>query len=175
MKKLVYTALIAAIYAALTIFLAPISYGVIQIRLSEALTVLPFFSFYPVIGLFIGCIISNLFSPAGVLDIIFGSLATLISAFITYFIGKSRLKFKKFIAPLPAVIINGIMIGILLNLSIVKDPVTAAFTGFKLNKALILSSMFTIGFEEIIPCYVLGLPLIYLINKNKTLKKYFSI
>lgn len=173
-QKIVFAALIGAIYAAVTVLLAPFSYGLFQVRVSEALTVLPFFSGFSVWGLFIGCIVANLFSPVGILDIVFGSAATLISAIITYFIGKSNLKFKKYLAPLPAVIVNAVVIGILVNITLIKDPVSAVIKGIKFNTAALWGSMLWIGLGELAACYVIGLPLLLAIDKSKVLKKYFK-
>lgn len=77
---MVYAAAIAAIYTVLTMVFAPISFGPVQFRISEALCILPFFTPAAVPGLFIGCLLSNLLCGAAALDIIFGSLATLIGA-----------------------------------------------------------------------------------------------
>ena len=76
-------AVIGAIYVVLTLLFAPLSYGEIQIRFSEALTILPFFTPAAIPGLFVGCIIANLFGGAIPVDIIFGSIATLIGAVFT--------------------------------------------------------------------------------------------
>ena len=162
-KKLVYGAFIAALYAVLTMAIAPMSYGVVQVRISEVLTIIPFFSSFSVLGLTIGCLTANLLSPIGILDIIFGTLATLVSAFLTYKIGKSSFKYKIYLAPLPAVIINGIVVGILINISLPSGPMEY------------ISAMLLIAFEEMLPCYVLGLPLLFLIDKNKKLKEFFNI
>ena len=83
-KYLAEAAVIAAIYALLTIVLAPISYGAVQVRISEALTVLPFFTPAAVPGLFVGCIAANIMSPYGLADLIFGSAASLIGAIGSY-------------------------------------------------------------------------------------------
>lgn len=155
-KKIVYGALIAALYAVMTIALAPISYGQIQVRVAEALTVLPFFSSYSILGLFVGCIIANMVGGNGVFDIVFGSLATLISAVITYYIGKSNLKYKRYLAPLPPVVINVVIIGIELNV-VFKLPLVA--------------SMLWVGLGEMVACYVLGLPLLLYIDKNEKIKE----
>ncbi|NEZ47600.1 QueT transporter family protein [Clostridium niameyense] len=157
--KLVFSSLIAAIYTALTVLLAPISYGQLQIRVSEALVLLPFFSSYSIWGVFIGCIISNLIGGNGIIDIIFGSLATLIAAILTYYIGKSNLKHKKFIAPLPPIIINAIVIGLVLK--------------YTLRLPLLLS-MLWVGIGEAISCYILGLLLLSIIEKNEKLLSYFD-
>ena len=173
-QKLVFAALIASIYAALTVMFAPISYGMIQVRISEALTILPFFSSFSIMGLFVGCIVANFFSPVGVIDIIFGSSATLIAAIITYFIGRSNLKYNKYIAPLPAVITNAVIIGILLNLVPTKGNVASLIPGYTFNITGLFVTMLWVGIGEFIACYVIGLPLLMLIEKNKKIKEYLS-
>ncbi|AEF17971.1 MULTISPECIES: QueT transporter family protein [Thermoanaerobacterium] len=154
-KKIVYGALIAAVYAVVTVALAPISYGQVQVRVAEALTIMPFFSSYSIFGLFVGCIIANMIGGNGIFDVVFGSLATLISAVITYYIGKSNLRYKRYLAPLPPVVINGIIIGIELNF---------------LYKLPLVASMLWVGLGEMIACYVLGLPLLLYIDKNDKIK-----
>jgi len=158
-KHLVLSAFIGALYATLTIILAPISYGQIQVRIAEALTILPFFSYFSIAGLFIGCIIANLVGGYGIIDIVFGSLATLVAAIFTYYIGKSSLKNKKYLAPLPPVIINALVVG-----SILKYTLGLPF----------IISMFWVGLGEAISCYVFGLILISIIEKNHKLKLYFT-
>ena len=83
--------IIGALYVILTLAFYPISFGAIQVRISELMTILPLFCGEAVIGLTIGCLISNLLGN-GILDIVFGTLATLVSAVCTYFVGK---KIKK--------------------------------------------------------------------------------
>ena len=158
-SKLVFSAVIAAIYTVLTLLLAPISYGQIQVRVSESLTLLPFLSSYSIWGVFLGCIISNLIGGNGIIDVVFGSLATLIAAILTYYIGKSNLKFKKYLAPLPPIIINAVVIGFILNYTL---------------KLPLLLSIIWVGLGEAIYCYVLGLILISIIEKNKKLMSYFK-
>lgn len=107
-------AITAALYVVLTLFTGAFSFasGPIQIRLSEALTVLPFFMPESVLGLFVGCLLSNLFTGCLPWDIIFGSAATLIGAIGTYYLGKTRIsvKYKKWLAPLPPIISNTLII-----------------------------------------------------------------
>ena len=86
---LTQAAVIAAIYVVLTIIFAPFSFGEVQVRISEALTVLPFFTPAAIPGLFVGCIIANLFGGAIPADIIFGSIATLLGALGTYALRKN--------------------------------------------------------------------------------------
>ena len=89
-RKLTAAAVTGAAYAALTMLLAPISYGAIQCRVSEVLCILPFFIPCTAWGLFAGCAIANLLSAAGILDVIFGSLATLLAALCTAWLGRGR-------------------------------------------------------------------------------------
>ncbi len=104
-------AIIAAVYALLTIFLAPISSGLIQCRVAEAMCVLPYFTFSAVPGLFVGCALANLLTGAPAYDVVFGSLATLLAAYITYWMRK---RVTKYLAPLPSVVVNALVIGALL-------------------------------------------------------------
>ena len=110
-RSLCVSAVIAALYAALTILLAPISYGSIQCRISEAMTLLPMVLPQAIPGLFVGCLIANLYT--GMLtDIIFGSLATLLAAIGTYLLRK-----KPILAATCPVIANGVIVGLVLSLS----------------------------------------------------------
>lgn len=145
-KKMVRIALIAALYAALTVALAPISYGPLQFRVSEALTVLPFLFPESVLGLFIGCLIANIYSNLGLPDIIFGSLATLLAAYLT---GKMP---KPYLAPLPPVIVNAVVVAFLLY--------------YVLGIPLWLG-MIQVAGGELGACYLLGLPLLYILKRYK--------
>lgn len=111
-RALTRGALIASLYVALT-YLASIfglSSGVIQFRISEALTILPVFMPEAIPGLFIGCILSNLITPAvHPLDIVFGSIATLIGALLTYLLRKLPEKWK-WVATLPPILANAIIV-----------------------------------------------------------------
>lgn len=138
-------AIIAALYAALTI-LIPGGSGQIQVRVSEALTILPFFTSAAIPGLFIGCLTANIFVGAGLYDILLGSLATLIAAFITWKMP------KKFLVPLPPVIINAIVVAIVLKLTFnLPIPATMGF----------------VAIGEVIACYILGYPLLLLLEKQR--------
>lgn len=111
-KKLAQGALIGALYALLTLVAAPISSGLMQIRISEGLCVLPFFTPAAAPGLFLGCLVANLITGAMWMDVVFGSLATLLAAFLTHMVKKWGL--SKWLAPAPAVIVNGVVVGVLL-------------------------------------------------------------
>ena len=111
---------IAALYAALTIVLAPISYGPIQCRVSEALTILPVLFPQAIPGLTVGCLIANLFGSATPWDVVFGTLATLIAALGTrYFrhitVSKWRVPWVSALCP---VVANGVIVGLVLHFTL---------------------------------------------------------
>ncbi|MGL4731958.1 MAG: QueT transporter family protein [Clostridium sp.] len=161
-KKIAFSALLAAVYATITLTFNFISYGPIQIRIAEGLTVLPYFSPYAIWGLFIGCLISNILSPIGLPDLIFGSLATLLASYLTYKIGQSNLKYKKLLAPLPPVLINAIIIGSMLKVFYVKDV------------PLILNMTY-VGIGQLICCYGLGLPIISFLTKHSKINNLIKL
>jgi len=138
--------MIAAIYVVLNIIFASISYGPVQVRIAEALTVLPFIDPSAIIGLFVGCILANILGPVGMVDIIGGSFCTLVAAYLT-----SKMKNPK-LAPLPPVLINAFGVSIYLHLL------------FDLPYWI---TVLYIGIGEVIACYVLGYPLLILLIKNK--------
>lgn len=144
--RLTRTAMVAAIYAALTIALAPISYGPLQFRVSEAMTVLPWLYPEAVPGLFLGCLVANLFGGNGLLDIIFGSLATLAAALLS-----RRIK-NAWLVPLPPVLINAVVIGAMLS--------------YVLGLPFWLTAA-EVGLGQIGSCYILGLPLLFFLKRNK--------
>jgi uncharacterized membrane protein len=116
-KRLVKTAIIAALYAVITLVLAPISYGPIQFRVSEIMVLLAFFDPFYIVGLTLGCFIANILGPNGLADIIFGTLATFISVYavsITQRFVKNK-KTSLIIASLWPTIFNGVIIGWMLN------------------------------------------------------------
>lgn len=145
-KNIARIAIIAALYAVITIIFTPISYGPIQVRISEALTVLPFFIPQSIWGLFLGCLIANFYGGYGVIDIIFGSLATLLAGFLT------RKMPSIYLAPLPPVIVNAVVVGFILK--------------YVAGLPLILT-MLEVGLGQLLACYVLGLPLLFWFQKNE--------
>ena len=102
-------AIIAALYVALTVAFQPISFGAIQFRISEALTIMPLFTPAAITGLFIGCLLANLLGGAVIIDVIAGSAATLIGAVFGYVLRKNR-----WLVPIPAVIANTLIIPLVL-------------------------------------------------------------
>ncbi len=146
MKKLTYAAVIAAIYAALTLFLTPISFGFIQCRVSEALTILPVMSPVAVPGLFIGCLVANIYTGS-IIDIIFGSLTTLLAAWCTYLTRKNR-----WVAMIFPVVFNAIVVGGYLALFVDKSQPVWLY-------------MLSVGAGQAVACYGLGIPLHNLLKK----------
>lgn len=147
-RYLVQGAIIAAVYATLTVAFSYISFGQIQIRISEAMMVLPLFTPAAVPGLALGCLIANFFSPLGWVDWVFGTLATLISAILVRLLRRG-----KWISPIYPVAVNAFVVG------------------FELNLVLGLPFWLNVGYVavgEALACFGLGLPLMILLDKIKS-------
>ncbi|MCI8768653.1 MAG: QueT transporter family protein [Ruminococcus sp.] len=145
-------AVIAAIYVVLTLLFAPFSYGEVQVRLSEALTILPVFTPAAVPGLFVGCLLSNILGGCIVPDIIFGSLATLTGAVFTYLLRNQ----SRFLAPLPPILANALIVPFVLRFGY-QVPLPIPFM------------MLTVGIGEVISCGVLGMILYAALHRYKNL------
>lgn len=143
-------AMIAAIYVVLTVVFAPFSFGEVQVRIAESLTILPYFTPAAIPGLYIGCLIGNIIGGAILPDILFGSLATLIGAFFTYLLRKQN----KFLAPLPPVLSNMLIVPFILRYAY-SVPLPIPFM------------MCTVGIGELVSCYVLGLILFSTLQKHQ--------
>ena len=140
-RELTFSAILAAVYAALTLFLPIPQYGPVQVRFAEALTVLPFFFPAATPGLFVGCIIANLFSPY-ILDVFFGSAATLLACLWT-----ARLN-NRWLAPLPPVVCNAVIVGAEIAFS-TSNTVATFWSAFGFNAL-------TVGGGELLACGILG-------------------
>ena len=145
-------AVIAAIYVVLTLLFAPFSYGEVQVRLSEALTILPVFTPAAVPGLFVGCLLSNILGGCIVPDIIFGSLATLTGAVFTYLLRNQ----SRFLAPLPPILANALIVPFVLRFGY-QVPLPIPFM------------MLTVGIGEVISCGVFGMILYAALYRYKNL------
>ena len=150
-KKLAFVtqgAMIAALYVVLTVVFAPFSFREIQVRISEALTILPAFTPAAVPGLFVGCLLGNILGGAAVPDIIFGSLATLIGAFFTWKLKNAH----PLLAPVPPILSNALIIPFVLRYAYgIAMPVWMM--------------MLTVGFGEVLSCGVLGMLLYAALKK----------
>ena len=166
-KKVLYitqAAVIAALYVVLTVLFAPISFKEVQVRISEMLTVLPFFTPAAVPGLFVGCIIANMLGGAIPLDIVCGSLATLAGACGTWMIGKAARKrnadgsrvsaLTRTVSNLPPVIANIIVVPLVL------------YYGYGVNLPIPLQ-MVTVGIGEVVSCTLLGGILMTVLEKYR--------
>ncbi|NLL37065.1 MAG: QueT transporter family protein [Fretibacterium sp.] len=150
MRRLALGGMIAAAYAALTVLLAPISYGPIQLRISEALTLLPFYFPEAVPGLFIGCLVANFLGGYGILDVIVGSSATLLAACLT------RRAPNLPLAALPPIVANMLLVGTMLHF---------------LTGAPFLFTVLYVGCGEAGACCFLGVPLMLIMEKRGLLKR----
>ena len=146
---LTQAAMIAAIYVVLTYVFAPFSFGEVQIRISEALTILPLFTPAAVPGLFVGCLIGNILGGAILPDIIFGSIATLIGAIGTYYLKEQ----KPVLATLPPILSNIVIVPLVLRY------------GYGVTLPIPLMWL-TVGAGEVVSCTILGLIL------YKALRRY---
>ena len=156
MKKthfITQAALIAALYVVLTYVANSLGLasGAIQVRFSEALTILPYFTTAAIPGLFIGCILSNLLTGCALWDIVFGSIATLLGA-----LGTHALRKQKWLAPLPPVVANTLIVPfVLAYVYSVPDGIPYL--------------MLTVGAGEVISCYVLGMILLFALSKYRNI------
>lgn len=155
-------AVIAALYTALTYLASAmnLAYGAVQFRFSEALTVLPVLTPAAIPGLTLGCILSNLASPFGIWDIVFGSLATLLACVITYFTRKITIKGLPVLSPIITSLVNGLIIGIEISAFMPQ--------GFTFKAMLIEGSYVFLG--EIVITFALGLPLFSALKRTKIFK-----
>ena len=150
---LAQAAVIAALYAGLTLATPLLSYGNIQFRFAEAFTLLPVLTPAAIPGLTIGCAIANIASPdLGVFDVVFGSLATLLAALCSYWLRKILLCKLPLLSALMPALFNGVIIGLMLHLML----------GFPL-----WLTMGQVALSELIICCALGLPLVALLKKTK--------
>ena len=162
LRHITTAAAVGAVYAAMSMLgsVFGVTFGPVQCRFAEALCVLPFFLPETAWGLGVGCLIANLLSPYGVLDIVVGSAATLLAALLT-----ARCK-KMWLAPLPPVLTNTVLIGLVLAYE--QAGTSAAFWPTYGFNAL------TVGLGEVVACYGLGMLLLWRLSKSTTLQNYLK-
>lgn len=167
-QRLVRCAVIAAVYVVLCLVLAPFSYGAIQVRIAEALCLLPVFGAEYIIGVTLGCFLANLFGST-IIDVVFGTIATLLACLVTYRLRNVRIKGLAIPASLPPVLFNAVIVGI---------EITIFFTDYTSMSApvwlLCLTNGITVGIGELISCTILGVALVKLIESNTALKQIFT-
>lgn len=171
-RNLASTAMIAALYTALCTAFAPLSFGVIQVRIAEALAILPVFSPIGVWGVTLGCALSNVVgffmgaNPLGALDILFGTTATLVAALLTRGLRHWRLFGLPVAAALPPVLINAVVVGA--ELAVLSAPGEAFLPAFA-------ASALYVGAGQLIACFALGLPLAALLERTGTAQRCFGL
>lgn len=166
LRKLTAAAIVGAAYAALTIALAPISYGAIQCRISEVLCILPYFLPFTAWGLFAGCLASN-FITGNIMDIVFGSLATLAAAWCTAAIGRHgnpERTGRCALACLMPVLWNGVVVGAVITKGYAGLDLFANFPVFALNAVQVAAG-------ESVVLYVLGLPCMKVLPKKEFFRR----
>ncbi|MBZ4670101.1 MAG: hypothetical protein PWQ76_629 [Clostridiales bacterium] len=151
-KRIARIAIVAALYFALTLAVAPIAFGQVQFRVSEILVLLCFYNKDYCYSMGLGCLLANFFSPMWTLDVPFGTLATVIAVVLMVVLGKNLL-----IASLFPVIINGIIVGLELYV---------AFGGLPL-----WMFMASVAFGELVVVTIVGVPVFKLLEKNQTFMK----
>ena len=166
-RRLATAGIIAGIYAALTLFLPIPQYGGVQLRVAEAMTVLPFLFPEAIPGLAVGCFLANLLGST-IVDVIFGTLATLLACLVTYKLRNVRFKGLAIAASLPPVLFNAVIIGIEIAVMF-PDPTSSA----PIWLACITNGI-SVGIGELISCTVLGVVLVKLIESNAALRKVFA-
>jgi uncharacterized membrane protein len=148
-RFMVQAAVIAAVYVALMVSFAPLTSGLFQLRFAEALGVLAALTPAAIPGLFIGCLLGNLLTGAVFIDIVFGSLTTLAAAYLSY-----RLRNKKWLVPMPPVLLNAIIVGIMI-VYVYGIPVT------------LFTAMAWVAAGQFIACYIMGYPLLLILGRYK--------
>ena len=149
-RSIVRAGLIAAIYVVLTLIFQPISFGAIQFRIAEALTLLPILTVDAVPGLFIGCLLANWLGGGIWFDVVLGSIATLLAALCS-----RKFRSKPLLAAIFPAVFNGLIVGPVVYFAYVRAP------GDPVSVPTLLFNMATVAFGELVVCYVLGLPMIY--------------
>lgn len=154
---IVKSAVIAALYAIMTVVISPLSYGMVQCRFSESLIMLCAFTPAAIPGLTVGCLVANIFS-FNPIDMICGTTATLLSAVVGYKLRKVKIGGIPWLTPLPAVIFNMIIIGLELSVYLPIEG-RGFFIGF-------LIQALSVFIGQVIACYIFGVPVYMLINKT---------
>ena len=164
-RRLVRCAVIAAVYVVVCLVLAPFSYGAVQVRVAEALCLLPVFGAEYIVGVTLGCFLANLLGST-VVDVVFGTLATLLACLVTYKLRDIRVKGLAIPASLPPVVFNMIIVG--------AFEITFFFSDGAPTAMLAVFNAVTVGIGELISCTILGVALVKPIESNAGLNKIFT-
>ena len=162
-SRLVKGAVFASLYVALCLALAPFSYGAVQVRVAEALCLLPIFGREYITAITLGCFLANLLGSSTI-DVIFGTLATFLACIGTYHLRHVRIKGLAIPASLPPVLCNAVIVGLEISFFFMDTPATLP---------AVLMNMLTVGIGEVISCTVLGVAMVKLIEATPALKERF--
>lgn len=163
-RKLARCAVVAALYVALCLGLAPFSYGAVQVRVAEALCLLPLFGPEYILGVTLGCALANLLGST-MIDVVFGTLATFLACLCTYAVRHARVGSLAIPAALPPILWNAVIVG---------TEIAVFFSDTPATPALILANALSVGAGEVISCGVLGVALVRLIERNPRLRQAFT-
>ena len=166
-KRLVRCAVIAALYVVLCLVLQPFSSGAVQVRVAEALCLLPVFGAEYIVGVVLGCFLANLLGST-IVDVIFGTLATLLACLVTYKLRNIRIKGLAVAASLPPVLFNAVIIGIEIA---VMFPAPSSRAPIWLA---CITNGISVGIGELISCTVLGVLLVRIIEASPAGRKVFE-
>lgn len=164
-RTLVRCAMIAAVYTVLCLVLQPFSYGAVQVRVAEALCLLPVFGAEYIVGVTLSCLLANLLGSTMV-DVVFGTAATLVACLVTYALRNIRWKGLAIPASFPPVVSNALIVG--------AFEITVFFSDVAPTATMALFNALTVGLGEIISCTILGVALVRLIESNEGLRKVFA-
>lgn len=164
-RMLVRCALVAALYTVLCLAFAPLSYGAVQIRFAEALTLMPIFGAEYILAVTLGCFLSNLLGST-LVDVVFGTIATGLACALTYLVRHKRFKGLALAAALPPIAFNAVIVGCI--------ELSFFLGGGAVTLPMVLWNGFTVGLGEVISCGVLGVLLVKLIEQNAGLKRLFA-
>ena len=166
--RMVRSAVIAAIYVVLCLVLAPISYGAVQVRAAEMLCLLPVFGPEYIAGVTLGCFLANLLGVSMgttvAVDVVFGTLATLLACVCTWLLRRVRLRGLALVPSLPPVVFNAVIIGL---------EISFFFSSGAATLPVVLFNMLTVGIGEVISCCILGVLLVRLIESQPRLRALF--
>ena len=162
--------MIAALYFVISFLMLPLAYGAVQVRFSEALTLLPVLTSTGIWGVTVGCILTNAYGVAaganilGAVDVLLGSMTTLVAAVMSRCLRRYQWKKLPVLSAVPPVLLNALVIG---------GELTIAKMG-QLVPAIFLINFLQVGLGQIIACFVLGLPMIHVLRQTGLADKLFK-
>ena len=163
-RKLSRCAVVAALYVALCLGLAPFSYGAVQVRVAEALCLLPVFGPEYILGVTLGCALANLLGST-MIDVVFGTTATFLACLCTWAVRRWRVGGLAVPAAVPPILWNAVIVG---------TEIAVFFSSSPATPALILANALSVGAGEVISCGMLGVALVRLIETNPRLAHIFT-